>query len=107
MSSCPHRTINPCPYEHLEAFAQTENGVSVKVRTKRVSDVGGIMSTLRTAREVAPSALPDMTLLRRQDLLDAVQRGLVQPLDGLVPTSMIDDLIRRGVTTGSGATPAE
>ena len=83
----------PLPlYEQLEAFAQTENGVQVKVRVKRVSDVGGIMATLRTAREVAPSALPDMTLLRRQDLLDAVQRGLIQPLDGLVPTSMIDDL---------------
>ena len=63
----------PLPlYEQLEAFAQTENGVQVKVRVKRVSDVGGIMATLRTAREVAPSALPDMTLLRRQDLLDAV-----------------------------------
>jgi len=83
----------PLPlYEQLEAFAQTENGVAVKVRVKRVSDVGGIMSTLRTAREVAPSALPDMTLVRRQDLLDAVQRDLVQPLDGLIPTSMIDDL---------------
>ncbi len=89
----PTQDDQPLPlYEHLVAFAQTENGVSVKVRIKRVSDVGGIMSTLRTAREVAPSALPDMTLLRRQDLLDAVQRGLVQPLDGLVPTSMIDDL---------------
>lgn len=89
----PTTSDQPLPlYEQLEAFAQTENGVQVKVRVKRVSDVGGIMATLRTAREVAPSALPDMTLLRRQDLLDAVQRGLVQPLDGLVPTSMIDDL---------------
>ena len=50
------------------------------------------MATLRTANNVAPGALPDMTLIRREDLLSAAQSGLIYPLEGLVPSAILGDL---------------
>lgn len=66
--------------------------IDVDFRRKRAQDVGGIMSTLRSSSQVAPDAMPDVTLIRRQDLLSAFQDDLIQPLDGLIPAVIIGDL---------------
>lgn len=66
--------------EQIEGFQAANPDLSVEVRLRRVGDVGGIMSTLRTAWAVAPGALPDLTLLRRSDLLLAERAGLIRPL---------------------------
>lgn len=79
--------------EQIEAFATAENNlVELEFRLKRYGDVGGIMSTLRAANNVAPGALPDLTLIRREDLISAVQSGLVFPMEGLIPTAILGDL---------------
>lgn len=83
--------------EQLAAYVaqfEAENSASaveVEYRLKKTQDVGGIMSTLRTASAVAPGVLPDVTLVRREDLLTAVQAGLIQPMEGLIATSTVSE----------------
>ena len=61
------------------------------MRRKRTSGLGGILPTLRTAGPVAPGALPDLTLMRRADMLTAATEGLIVPLDTWIPTDLVDD----------------
>ena len=74
-----------------DEFAQAE-GVEIKLRLRRVSDAGGVLATLRTASNVAPGALPDLTLLRRQDLLAAQRTGLIQSLEGALNSGVLADM---------------
>lgn len=69
----------------ISGFQNANPDVVVDLRLKAVAGMGGqevgsLMSMLRAAAAVAPAALPDLTLIRRSDLLDAVQLGLIQPL---------------------------
>jgi ABC-type glycerol-3-phosphate transport system substrate-binding protein len=86
--------------EQIAAFATSENGVPVEVRRKRVRDAGGILQTLRSARDVAPSVVPDLTLMRREDLLSAAQASAILPLEGIVPTAMIGNLYPAALKLG-------
>lgn len=72
----------------------------IEFRRKRATDVGGIMSTLRSASLVAPGALPDLTLIRREDLFDAVQNRFVQPLEGQIPSGVLADLYDPALSLG-------
>jgi ABC-type glycerol-3-phosphate transport system substrate-binding protein len=81
----------------LVGFEGAHPGISVELRLRRPNDVGGIMETLRTASAVAPGALPDLTLMRRSDLLEAAESNLIQPLP---PTSLLDDLPSAVVSLG-------
>ncbi|NWF69776.1 MAG: extracellular solute-binding protein [Chloroflexi bacterium] len=76
----------------IDAFEAANPDVRVNWRRKLVSEVGGIMSGLRTASAAAPGALPDLTLLRRDDLLLAAQLGLLQALQGRVSSAILGDL---------------
>jgi len=58
------------------------------------------METLRTASAVASDALPDITLLRRADLLAAVDAGYIQPLQGQVTSAVLGDLYPAGLDLG-------
>lgn len=71
-----------------DEFAAAE-GVTALIRIKKASDVGGIMSTLRSASSVAPRALPTLTLLRRGDLLLATQERLIEPLPPLLTDTAV------------------
>ncbi len=86
----------------LSAFAEAEDGAVINLRLKRVRDTGGILSTMRAAREVAPGALPDLTLMRREDLLTAVQDNLLQPMEGegAVAPAIIGDLYDAALELG-------
>ena len=53
--------------EHTLVFSE-RSGLAVDYRIKDVGVVGGIMSTIRSGSEVAPGALPDITMIRRRDL---------------------------------------
>ena len=79
--------------EQTQAFTEV-SGIAVELRLKRVGEVGGIMATLRSASIAAPAAMPDLTLLRRQDLLSAERDGLLQRLDGLLSAALIAELGR-------------
>jgi ABC-type glycerol-3-phosphate transport system substrate-binding protein len=87
--------------EQFAAFEQAQNGtVEVEWRLKRVADVGGIMSTLRSAAVVAPGAVPDLTLLRREDLVTAVQAGLLRPLEGRIASGVLGELYDSALQLG-------
>lgn len=77
--------------EQIQSFAAEQN-VTIELRRKASQDVGGILSTLRSAASVAPGALPDLTLLRYEDFLAAEQANLLFPLDGLITASVIAEL---------------
>jgi ABC-type glycerol-3-phosphate transport system substrate-binding protein len=78
--------------EQISAFQAANDDVAVDFRLKKAQDVGGIMSTLKAANLVAPGALPDLTLLRRSDMLSAAQAGLILPMDERVPAAILDNL---------------
>lgn len=84
----------------IAAFSNTQGGIVVDLRRKAENDVGGIMATLRSASGVAPGALPDITLLRRGDLLRAVEDGLIQPIEGRVASAVIADLFPAALRLG-------
>jgi hypothetical protein len=65
----------------LDTFQAAQSGLLIESRLKKADDIGGVLATLRAASAVAPGALPDVTLLRRTDLLLAVTEGLVRPLE--------------------------
>lgn len=86
--------------QQIAAFAESKEGITIEVRRKQVNEVGGIMPTLRTAHEVAPGALPDLTLLRREDLLQATGAELIQPMEGIVSSAIIGDFYPRVLSLG-------
>ena len=84
----------------IEAFQTAHGNVEVDVRLKKVDGLGGVMSTLRAASPVAPGALPDLTLMRREDLLAAVQARLVYALEGEISSAIVGDLYPRALQLG-------
>lgn len=67
--------------EQISSFENSEASLTVELRLRASEGGGGILATLRTAAQVAPSALPDITLMRYADFRTAVQLGLIAPLD--------------------------
>jgi ABC-type glycerol-3-phosphate transport system substrate-binding protein len=84
----------------IEAHNAAQAGISVSIRRKRAQDIGGIMSTLRTASSVAPGALPDITLLRREELITASQNRLVQVVDDMIAPRVVSDLYPAAIKLG-------
>ena len=75
----------------IDNFQASESGVTVSTRLKKEAGTGGLMATLLSASDVAPGALPDLTLIRREDLRMAVQAGLAQPLEGRLSSTVMSD----------------
>jgi ABC-type glycerol-3-phosphate transport system substrate-binding protein len=75
-----------------DAFVSANPDASVVLRLKQVGTTGGIMATLRTGSVVAPGALPTLTLLRWQDLVMAQRGGLLQSIEGLLPSVLLADV---------------
>lgn len=87
--------------EQISGFQVAQGNVIVELRWKNESDPGGILATLRTASPVAPGALPDLTLMRRADLVSAVQAGLIYPLEDRVSTAITGDLYAIAIELGT------
>ncbi len=81
----------------FDLFRQTYNSYAVEIRRKRSHGPGGILASLRTAAPVAPGALPDLTLMRREDLITAAQEGLIVPLDEWIPADLSGSNLFSGV----------
>jgi ABC-type glycerol-3-phosphate transport system substrate-binding protein len=73
----------------FEGFRLTYTSYNLDMRRKRTSGMGGILPTLRTAAPVAPGALPDLTLMRRADMLTAATENLIVPLTDWIPPDLI------------------
>lgn len=83
--------------EQISGFQTAQGNVVVDLRMKSGQD---ILSTLRVASPVAPGVLPDLTLIRRSDLLLAVQDNLVYPIQDNVSTLVLSDTYDVGVRLG-------
>ena len=77
--------------EHTAAFASS-NAIDIEFRIKDVGKVGGILSTIRAGKDVAPAALPDVTLIRRRDFTPTQARQYLQSMETMFSTSLINDL---------------
>ena len=77
--------------EHTAAFSSS-NEIEIEYRIKDVGNVGGILSTIRAGKDVAPAALPDVALIRRRDFTPAQARQYLQSMETLFSTSLINDL---------------
>jgi ABC-type glycerol-3-phosphate transport system substrate-binding protein len=65
---------------------------------------GGILDFLATTGAVVPELLPDIVIIDVDELATAVQAGLVQPLDDLLPADLSADLypFAKGASTFDG-----
>jgi len=66
--------------------------VRLKFVLKEPYGKGGLLDFLSTTGVVVPGLLPDLMILDVEELGTAVQTGLVQPLDGLIPEDLLADL---------------
>jgi multiple sugar transport system substrate-binding protein len=71
--------------EHLTTFEDAYTFFSFDVRVKGESGPSGIIETLSSASHVAPSTLPDIVLLDSAALNAAALKGLITPLEGIIP----------------------
>lgn len=78
--------------QQIAAFAASQPELEVQVLTKRALGPGDILDLMRTAAPVAPSVLPDVTLLDLADVPWAAQSALLRPLNGLVPDDVLADM---------------
>ncbi|MCA9971553.1 MAG: extracellular solute-binding protein [Anaerolineales bacterium] len=76
----------------LAAATAEWTDVEVRIEHKAVSGQGGILSYLRTGRSVAPGILPDLVILRTDQLAAARTEGLIYPLGGQLDAARVDDL---------------
>lgn len=87
--------------EQLNGFiAEQDQPINIEFRLRRYSETGGILPTLRTANKVAPNGLPDITLVRREDLPVLIQEGLALPLEGHLSSSIMGDLFPPALQAG-------
>lgn len=83
-----------------EFVENRDTPLDIEFRLRRYTDAGGIISTLRAASEVAPGALPDLTLVRREDLASLALAGLIYPLEGFITSAIIGDLYASALELG-------
>lgn len=77
----------------LRAFERANPTLEVNLLLKKASGKGGVVDFLRTAKEVAPSVLPDVAVMNATDLTQAHADGLIQTLDGRLDRSIVQDLL--------------
>lgn len=68
--------------KRLNAFA-SENGATLNVRIKAQSGAAGLLDSLEITSVAAPSALPALIALPREEMETAALKGLIYPLTGL------------------------
>ncbi len=61
-------------------FTEEHPGVNITFRVKAITGEGSALSALSAAKNAAPDVIPSLVILNRNDLLSAVQKGLVYPI---------------------------
>lgn len=74
------------------AFRADHPGQEIVFEQKAVSGQGGILSYLRTGRNVAPNILPDLIALPIDQLAAAAAEQLIYPLDDLLSDGLYGEL---------------
>jgi len=88
--------------EQVAGYAATHTR-AIQIRPKRGDGVGGIYQTLHSGAIAAPGAMPDLTLLRRSDLIQAAADKLIEPIDtsGLAPDDLFASALALGKVRGT------
>lgn len=76
----------------LAAYRTNHPNLDITIEQKSVSGQSGILNYLRTGRTVAPDILPDLIAIPIDQLGPALTEELIYPIDGLVETSLLEDL---------------
>jgi arabinogalactan oligomer/maltooligosaccharide transport system substrate-binding protein len=77
---------------HAANFEANQSDISIQFMAKKPHGKGGILDFLLTTQAVVPELLPDLVFIDVDELDNAVQAGLVQPLDDLLSPSLVSDL---------------
>ena len=78
--------------QQVADFEAAHPGIRLISVPKKPYGKGGILDYLLTTKAVVPDLLPDLAVIDVDELGIAVQAGLVQPLDQLLPPALIADL---------------
>ena len=70
--------------ERLDLFEMDHPGVEIKIREK-ASETGAMLEALEATVSAAPSIFPDLVVLDPAGLITAALKGMIQPLEGLLP----------------------
>lgn len=84
----------------LSAYELNHPDVQIDVEVKTAEGRGGIISYLRSGKDVAPTVLPDLIGLPIEQLAVAAGEGLVVPLDPLLDQAEQDDLFPAALSLG-------
>lgn len=76
----------------LASFRSNHPNINLIIEQKAASGQSGILNYLRTGRTVAPTILPDLIAIPIEQLGSALSEELIYPLDGLIETSLLEDL---------------
>ncbi|VAW40368.1 hypothetical protein MNBD_CHLOROFLEXI01-2665 [hydrothermal vent metagenome] len=76
----------------LAAYRTNHPDIEIIVEQKSISGQSGILNYLRTGRTVAPTILPDLIAIPIDQLGPALSEELIYPIDGLIETSLLEDL---------------
>lgn len=85
----------------IRSFMERYPNVTVVVKLKNETGKGSVLDYLRTASQVAPSVLPDLTVLDLTELAAAARAGVIFPLEELVAPGLISDLLPGARAAGS------
>ncbi|MCB8989076.1 MAG: extracellular solute-binding protein [Ardenticatenaceae bacterium] len=66
--------------------------LQIRIEQKSISGQGGMLSYLRTGRNVAPNIMPDLVILRTDQLAAAAADSLIYPVDSLLEPLLFEDL---------------
>ncbi len=78
--------------DQLNQFKARNPEVVIQVEQKRVLGEGGILSYLRTGRNVAPSVLPDLIAIPTDLLPSSANENLIFPIDDRLDPDILDEL---------------
>jgi ABC-type glycerol-3-phosphate transport system substrate-binding protein len=71
--------------DRIDAYKALHPGVTIAVRIKDSTGSGGMRDSLAAAAAAAPDALPDLVALDQSNLRAVAIKGLIHPLEGLLP----------------------
>ena len=74
--------------QQLDDFGAAYPDIQVEVVVKKAHGRGGLLDFLRTARDAAPSVMPDLVVLDAADLETAAGSDLILPLDDFLSPSI-------------------
>lgn len=76
----------------IQTFATSQSELDIILEPKAVSGQGGIISYLRTGRNIAPAIMPDLIALPADQLSSVFTDGLIISLDTLIDPALIQQL---------------